>query len=66
MKKFIYSIGIFLFPFLAFGQWIQSFGGSYGEEGFFITEMSNGDLLVSGNTLSYNYDGSIERIFIKE
>ena len=58
MKKIIYSIGIFLLPFLAFGQWIQSFGGSSGEEGFFITEMSNGDLLLSGNTLSYNYDGS--------
>ena len=49
---------ILCIPFFCFSQWIQSFGGSSGEEGFFITETSNGDLLVSGNTLSYSYDGN--------
>ena len=56
MKYFI-LLTLFL-PLFTFSQWIQSWGGDSSEEGFFITEMSNGDFLVSGNTNSYSYDGN--------
>ena len=58
MKNIIYSIGIFLFPFLTFGQalLVNSQEVDLGE-----------DIITCDVMLLYIYDdGSIERLFIKE